>query len=84
MSRFYRLISFILSGALLFAGLVVPTLHASTLSQEVSMFLVKPEYHIRAPKRSELLFDQDTARPRAIQAWCYQGSNYFNDFLYAK
>lgn len=49
------------------------------------VFLVKPEYHTRLPKRSTIIFEKRGPGPaQAIKAWYYGGSKYFNDFIYPR
>lgn len=52
-------------------------------TKSYGLFLVKPEFHVRLPKNSTLIFEKQTAGgPEAIKAWYFQGSKYLNDFLY--
>ena len=49
------------------------------------VFLVKPEFHLRLPKRSTIIFEPRAhGQPLAIRAWFYQGSRYLNDFIYPR
>ena len=49
------------------------------------VFLVKPEFEARVPKRSTIIFEKRApGAPRAIKAWFYQGSKYLNDFIYPR
>lgn len=52
-------------------------------TKSYGVFLVKPEFHVRVPKKSTLIFKPGApGSPEAIKAWYFQGSKYFNDFLY--
>lgn len=52
-------------------------------TKSYGVFLVKPEFHVRLPKKSTLIFEKRApGSPDAIKAWYFQGSKYENDFLY--
>jgi len=49
------------------------------------IFLVKPDYQMKAPSKPGLVFEQGApGEPQAIKAWFYQGDKYGHQFLYRK
>ena len=54
-------------------------------SRVFGMFLVKPDYRMKAPSKPGLVFEgRGPGVPEAIKAWFYQGDKYGNEFLYRK
>ncbi len=49
------------------------------------IFLVKPDYQMKAPSQPGLVFEQRApGAPQAIKAWFYQGDKYGYEFIYRK
>lgn len=49
------------------------------------VFLVKPDYTLRAPRTPGLIFEQrGPGAPLAIKAWFYPGDKFGNEFIYRK
>jgi hypothetical protein len=49
------------------------------------VFLVKPEYQMRVPGRSGIIFEgRAGGAPQAVKAWLYPGDKYEYEFIYRK
>jgi hypothetical protein len=47
------------------------------------IFVVKPDYHMKAPTQPGLVFEPASAGgPEVIKAWFYPGDKYGNAFIY--
>jgi len=49
------------------------------------VFVVKPDYRLKAPAKAGLIFEPAApGSPQVIKAWYYQGDKYGNEFIYRK